>query len=80
MKQKYGIAVTREEMESMLHTILCYVYGELMLFMSNRSSVKDEIDFENYVLSQCNKLLDILTPAKKDKGPKIKQLTLLEME
>ena len=80
MKQKYGSAITREDIKSILHTVHCYLYGELILFMSNRSSVKDEIDFEHYVLDKCNKLLEVLTPQKKDTRAKIEKLTLAEME
>ncbi len=56
-RQMSGKTVSEEEMRFMLHNVHCYIIGELSIYFSGRSLLRDEAQFRTHVNTQAAKMM-----------------------
>ncbi len=56
-RQMNGKTVSEDEMRFMLHNVHCYIIGELSIYFSGRSLLRDETQFRTHVNTQAVKMM-----------------------
>ena len=61
----YNAELDRTQVMHIFHTIHCYMYGEVSIFIAGRGLISDETQFKKYVLEECVNLTGLLAGALK---------------
>ena len=56
----YQVKLADEQVMYVFHTVHCYMYGEVSIFISGRGLISDEKKFKEHVLRECIKLSRLL--------------------
>lgn len=58
--ESYSDVITKEQSHYILHTVHCYLHGEVSIYISGKGLIKEEIQFKNYVTKECIKITKLL--------------------
>ena len=58
LHEVYKDRITQEQAFYILHTVHCYLHGEISIFISGKGLIKKEKPFREYVLRECLKMTD----------------------
>lgn len=56
----YHVKLTNKQVMYTLHTVHCYMYGEISIFISGRGLITEGKEFREYILGECLKLSKLL--------------------
>lgn len=56
----YHVKLTNKQVMYALHTVHCYMHGEISIFISGRGLISEEKEFKEYILGECLKLSRLL--------------------
>ena len=48
-----GVTMKGDKAMQMVHTIHCYLFGEVAIFLAGRGLIREEQAFRRYVVAQC---------------------------
>lgn len=60
LSETYGNQITKEDCRYILHTVHCYLNGEISIYISGRGLIKDETEFKTYVSKESLKMTNLL--------------------
>ncbi len=64
----YKNQIDRNEAHYIIHTVHCFLHGEVTIFISGRGIFKEEEHFIKYVAAECEKIIELLIRSVKEKG------------
>lgn len=64
-KDVYGADLPREQVKYILHTVHCYLHGEISIFLSGRGLIKDAAAFKQHVINECLNLNSLMVASLK---------------
>lgn len=64
----YKKQIGRNEAHYIIHTVHCFLHGEVAIFISGRGIFKDENLFIKYVAVECEKIIELLIRSLQEKG------------
>jgi AcrR family transcriptional regulator len=64
----YSDRITMNEAHYIIHTVHCFLHGEVSIFISGRGIFKDEEVFIRYTSGECAKMLELLAESVKKTG------------
>lgn len=69
LAEQYDLNLTHNQAKYILHTVHCYLHGEISIHISGRGLIKEQDAFKQHVIAECVHLTGLLALGMKNKNP-----------